>query len=107
VKLPPSASMAAPTLACTTASFTTGHRRLPPGASLLCYTDGLIEDRRRDISEGLTALSQTLQRSRHESAEQTCATVQAALVGTARQDDICLLTIRLTGPVARTDGSGV
>jgi len=93
--------------ACTTASFTTGHRRLPPGASLLCYTDGLIEDRRRDISEGLTALSQTLQRSRHESAEQTCATVQAALVGTARQDDICLLTIRLTGPVARTDGSGV
>ena len=29
--------------ACSTASFTTGHRRLPPGASLLCYTDGLIE----------------------------------------------------------------
>ena len=84
--------------ACTTASFTTGHRRLPPGASLLCYTDGLIEDRRLDISEGLTALAETLQRSGRESAEQTCAAVQAALVGTARQDDICLLTTRLTGP---------
>ena len=69
--------------ACATASFTTGHRRLPPGASLLCYTDGLIEHRRHDIDEGLTALSETLQRSRSSSAEQTCATVQAALVGAA------------------------
>jgi PAS domain S-box-containing protein len=86
--------------ACTTATFTTGHRRLPPGASLVCYTDGLIEHRRHDIDEGLTALLETLQRSRPGSAEQTCATVQGALVGTARQDDICLLTARLTGPVS-------
>ena len=85
--------------ACTTASFSTGHRRLPPGASLLCYTDGLIERRRHDIGEGLTALSETLQRSRSSSAEQTCAAVQAALVGAARQDDICLLTARLTWPL--------
>ena len=49
--------------ACATASYTTGHRRLPPGARLLCYTDGLIEDRRRDISEGLAALAETLRRS--------------------------------------------
>jgi PAS domain S-box-containing protein len=86
--------------ACTTATFTTGHRRLPPGASLVCYTDGLIEHRRHDIDEGLTALLETLQRSRPGSAEQTCATVQGALVGTARQDDICLLTARLTGPIS-------
>ena len=86
--------------ACATASFTTGHRRLPPGASLLCYTDGLIEHRRHDIGEGLAALSETLQRSRPSSAEQTCATVQAALVGAATQDDICLLTARLTAPLS-------
>jgi PAS domain S-box-containing protein len=85
-----------------TGSFTTGHRRLPPGARVLCYTDGLIEDRRRDIREGLTALADTLRRSHPASAEQTCATVQAALVGTAREDDICLLTARLTGPLAPT-----
>jgi PAS domain S-box-containing protein len=77
-----------------TASFTTGHRQLPPGARLLCYTDGLIEDRRHDISEGLTALAETLRHSGPSSAEQTCATVQAALVGAERHDDICLLTAR-------------
>jgi PAS domain S-box-containing protein len=86
--------------ACDTASFTTSHRRLPPGSRLLCYTDGLVEDRRRDISEGLAALAETLRGSGPGSAEQTCATVQAALVGAVRQDDICLLTARLTGPSA-------
>ena len=34
-------------------------------------------------------------------AEQTCATVQSALACTARQDDICLLTARLTWPVTQ------
>jgi PAS domain S-box-containing protein len=83
--------------ACATASFATGHRRLRPGARLLCYTDGLIEDRGHDISEGLAALAETLRRSGPCSAEQTCATVQAALVGAARSDDICLLAARRTG----------
>jgi PAS domain S-box-containing protein len=84
--------------ASTDAAFTTGHRQLQPGAGLLCYTDGLIEDRRRDISEGLRVLAETLQRSAPSSAEQTCATVQAALLGTAaRDDDVCILTARLTG----------
>ena len=49
--------------ACTATSFTTGHRRLRPGARLLLYTDGLIEDRYHDISEGLAILAETLRRS--------------------------------------------
>jgi PAS domain S-box-containing protein len=84
--------------ASATASFSTGHRQLPPGARLVCYTDGLIEDRRHDISEGFAVLAETLQRSGPSSAEQTCATVQAALVGSERHDDICLLTARRAGP---------
>ena len=84
--------------ACTGTSFTTGRRLLPPGARLLLYTDGLIEDRHRDICDGLTILAQTLQRSRPSSAAQTCAAVHAELLGTARRhDDVCLLTARLTG----------
>ncbi len=77
--------------------FTTGHRTLKPGSRLVLYTDGLIEDRRRDITDGLAILAETLRRAGPRSAEQTCATVQAVLLGTARRpDDVCLLTARLT-----------
>jgi serine phosphatase RsbU (regulator of sigma subunit) len=37
------------------APFTTGKSRLPAGSGLLLYTDGLIEDRRRDLGEGMRA----------------------------------------------------
>jgi serine/threonine-protein kinase RsbW len=77
-------------------SFTTGRRRLRPGTRLLFYTDGLIEDRQRDITEGLTMLAETLRHSSPGSAAQTCATVLAAMLGAARRhDDVCLLTARL------------
>jgi PAS domain S-box-containing protein len=80
------------------ARFTTGHRILKPGARLLLYTDGLIEDRRRDITDGLAALAATLRNSRPGTAAQTCAMVPAVLLGTGqRHDDVCLLTARLTG----------
>jgi serine phosphatase RsbU (regulator of sigma subunit) len=36
------------------AEYPAGHRRLAPGARLLLYTDGLVEDRRRDITEAST-----------------------------------------------------
>lgn len=84
--------------ACTSTTFTTGRRRLPPGAGLLLYTDGLIEDRHRDITESLTRMADTLRRSAPLSAAQLCATAHAALLGTAaRADDVCLLAARLTG----------
>jgi serine phosphatase RsbU (regulator of sigma subunit) len=41
--------------ACPGARFTTRRRRLLPGSGLLCYTDGLVEDRRRSSTEGLAA----------------------------------------------------
>lgn len=84
--------------ACADAGFTTGRRLLQPGGRLFFYTDGLIEDRHRDITEGLTILAETLWRCGPRSAAETCATVDAALLGTARRhDDVCLLTARLTG----------
>jgi serine phosphatase RsbU (regulator of sigma subunit) len=84
--------------ACTSTTFTVGRRRLPPGAGLLFYTDGLIEDRHRDITESLTRMADMLRRSAPLSAEQMCATAHAALLGTAaRADDVCLLAAQLTG----------
>ncbi len=82
--------------------FTVGHRILDPGTSLVFYTDGLIEDRSRDISDGLSALagvmSGVMGGPAPLSAERTCAMVQAALLGdTPRSDDVCLLGVRLTG----------
>jgi serine/threonine-protein kinase RsbW len=84
--------------ACTDTTFTTGLRRLSPGNGLLCYTDGLIEDRHRDITKGFLLLAEALRLSAPFSAEHMCATVEAALLGAAhRADDVCLLAAHLTG----------
>jgi PAS domain S-box-containing protein len=78
--------------------FTVGYRKLSPGTSLLLYTDGLIEDRRRDIADGLGALASAMSEGGARTAEQVCAAVQTALLaGSQRADDVCLLAARLTG----------
>jgi serine phosphatase RsbU (regulator of sigma subunit) len=78
-------------------AFTSGTRQLTPGNGLLLYTDGLIEDRRRDITEGFGKLAGAMREAAGSTADQTCATVQAALLGsTARADDVCLLAARVT-----------
>ena len=69
--------------------FTTARRHLPPGAGVLFYTDGLIEDRHRDITDGLDALAVAMRSSTAVSAEQTCVAAQAMLPGSApRADDV-------------------
>ena len=79
------------------AAFTVA-RALPPGARVLFYTDGLIEDRHRDITDGLDALAVAMRSSTAVSAEQACLAAQAMLPGSApRADDVCLLAARLTG----------
>jgi PAS domain S-box-containing protein len=79
-------------------SFSTGRRQLAPGSALLFYTDGLIEDRHRDIGEGFAALAEAMRPGASRSAQQTCTAVQEALLGSgSRADDVCLLAVRLTG----------
>jgi PAS domain S-box-containing protein len=80
------------------AVFGTGRRRLPSGSILLNYTDGLIENGHRDLTDGLEELAGVMRRSASLTAEQTCAAVRDALLGTdARDDDVCLLAVRLQG----------
>jgi len=55
---------------CAEISLAASRRRLAPGTGLLLYTDGLIEDRRRDIDEGLSAIAAAVRRSGARTADQ-------------------------------------
>lgn len=79
------------------ATYPTGRRRLAQGAQLLLYTDGLIEDRQRDITEGLSVLARAMRLSRFADPEQTCRFVKATLLGAGANccdDDVCIFAIR-------------
>jgi PAS domain S-box-containing protein len=82
--------------ACPDPAFTPGHRRLSPGSVLLNYTDGLIENGRRDLTDGLAALAGIMRQSAGLTAQQACAAARDGLLGTdPRDDDVCLLAVRL------------
>ncbi|MEU3875399.1 MULTISPECIES: SpoIIE family protein phosphatase [Streptomyces] len=73
--------------------FEAAEMRLPPGSSLVLYTDGLIEDRRRDIDTGLRILTSTLAVA-DRSPQDTCEAVLGALLPDRQTDDIALLVAR-------------
>jgi PAS domain S-box-containing protein len=73
----------------------TAVERLEAGSGLLLYSDGLVEDRRRSLEEGLDTLAYVFTGRRLDSAEGMCAAAQAALLeGPSRADDVCLLALR-------------
>lgn len=70
--------------------------RLTPGATLVLYTDGLVERRDEDISDGIARLTRCLQRN----ADLTPEALVDALIAQVRghgcaQDDTAVLVIRL------------
>ncbi|MFC9389931.1 SpoIIE family protein phosphatase [Streptomyces venezuelae] len=67
--------------------------RLPEGSKLVLFTDGLLEDRGRDLDKGLALLRSTLAR-RDRNPEETCADVLATLLSPTPRDDIALLVAR-------------
>jgi putative methionine-R-sulfoxide reductase with GAF domain len=63
----------------------------PPGAVLVCYTDGLVEQRGEIIDVGIGRLIAAV---RPGPAETVCTTIMASTAMEQPTDDIALLTIR-------------
>jgi serine phosphatase RsbU (regulator of sigma subunit) len=67
-----------------------------PGATLVLYTDGLIERRREDIDTGLARLSDALYRNRDQDPETLADTVLLELLPPGgATDDTALVVVRL------------
>ncbi|MFI6978626.1 SpoIIE family protein phosphatase [Embleya sp. NPDC050154] len=73
--------------------FETIEMEVAEGSSLVLYTDGLIEDRTRDLDVGMGLLRQALAHP-GRTPEQSCAAVLDALLPEHPKDDIALLVAR-------------
>jgi serine phosphatase RsbU (regulator of sigma subunit) len=72
--------------------------RLPPGATLLLYTDGLTEAKGRDLAAREAQLLAAVRRCAAAPLEELLDGVLADLIGDHRQDDVALLGVRLRAP---------
>ncbi|GAB2871345.1 SpoIIE family protein phosphatase/ATP-binding protein [Streptomyces deserti] len=73
--------------------FETAELELEEGSRLVLYTDGLVEDRERDIDVGLEMLREALSRA-GESPEDTCRVVLDSRRPARAGDDIALIVAR-------------
>ncbi|MFE9438495.1 SpoIIE family protein phosphatase [Streptomyces sp. NPDC006602] len=73
--------------------FETVELELAEGSQLVLYTDGLIEDRHRDIDAGLDQLRTVLAHA-GRAPEDTCEAVLDALLPERPSDDVALLVAR-------------
>ncbi|MCW8378353.1 SpoIIE family protein phosphatase [Streptomyces justiciae] len=73
--------------------FETVELELAEGSQLVLYTDGLVEDRHRDIDAGLEQLRTVLGRAGRP-PEETCEAVLDALLPARPSDDVALLVAR-------------
>ncbi|MEV4788662.1 SpoIIE family protein phosphatase [Streptomyces tuirus] len=74
--------------------FQTAELCLPEGTQLVLYTDGLIEDRRRDLDVGMELLRDALTGHPGRPPEETCQDVLDTLLPGRPKDDVALLVAR-------------
>ncbi|MFI6449233.1 SpoIIE family protein phosphatase [Kitasatospora sp. NPDC050543] len=73
--------------------FETAELRLDEGTQIVLYTDGLIEDRTRDLDVGMELLRAALTGPGRD-PEEHCRAVLEALLPASPQDDVALLVAR-------------
>jgi serine/threonine-protein kinase RsbW len=66
---------------------------LPAGATLVLFTDGLVESRTADIDEGLEQLRAAVEWAGTSDPDELCDRLLAELTGAHRADDIALLVL--------------
>ena len=66
---------------------------LAAGATLVFFTDGLVESRSADIDEGLTHLLAAAADAGTSDPDELCDRLLADLTGAHRADDIALLAL--------------
>ncbi|GHI02348.1 histidine kinase [Streptomyces cellostaticus] len=74
--------------------FQTAELELPEGSQLVLYTDGLIEDRSRDLDVGMELLRRALAGHPDRSPEESCQAVLDELLPARPKDDVALLIAR-------------
>jgi PAS domain S-box-containing protein len=84
-----------PPLGMPGATFANRRSSLPPGALLVLYTDGLVEERRHSIDEGLSHLREVIDALADRDLADVCDAVTTAMFERRdRRDDVCLLLAR-------------
>ncbi|MFG1994591.1 SpoIIE family protein phosphatase [Actinoplanes sp. NPDC048988] len=76
------------------------HYTVPSRATLLLYTDGLVERRRRPLTAGIERVAGTVQRGRAASIEDLATEVMESMAPEGGyDDDVALLLYRQPGPL--------
>lgn len=80
---------------------------LPPGSTVLLFTDGLVERRREDLAHGLRLLQDLLRDRGDLPLEQLCDEVLSTFLDTAAEDDVALLAVRTEFATVALNGTAV
>ncbi|MDQ7810842.1 SpoIIE family protein phosphatase [Amycolatopsis sp. A133] len=78
--------------------YTEQSTKLVPGASVLLYTDGLIERRDEPIDEGLRRLCDAAARAHASAPDLLVAAITDELLDGGQDDDVAVLAVRLMPP---------
>ena len=67
---------------------------LPPGSTLLLYTDGLVERRGATIDDGMDALLAAVEAHAAEDLGRFCDAIVSSMIASAGEDDVALVAVR-------------